>query len=275
MRKLTASILSHCKGESKINMDEEHNINPAPEGIGGYIFVSHSHNDLKKVRLIRNYLEDREIEPILFYLHCMKDGSQKDMEDLWNLIKREIDARDWVLYLDSESARKSEWVQNEIEYARQSKEGHIIQIDLNNGLEEIQNRIESVARAMRVYISYCKRDWKLALRLYGENAQGKTNLVEAIWLFSGMKSFRGAKDQELINHGQDFAKLELKYAYSKYKDAFYYPIATEDFNEKRKYYADWPDIASINNQPFLFHDEQDFPEIIQKIRKDLVRRLSE
>lgn len=47
--------------------------------------------------------------------------------------------------------------------------------------------------------------------IYGENAQGKTNLVEAIWLFSGMKSFRGAKDQELINHGQDFAKLELKY----------------------------------------------------------------
>lgn len=47
--------------------------------------------------------------------------------------------------------------------------------------------------------------------IFGENAQGKTNLVEAIWLFSGMKSFRGAKDQELISHGQEFAKLELKY----------------------------------------------------------------
>ena len=28
----------------------------------------------------------------------------------------------------------------------------------------------------------------------GENAQGKTNLLEGIWLFTGIKSFRGAKD---------------------------------------------------------------------------------
>lgn len=33
--------------------------------------------------------------------------------------------------------------------------------------------------------------------LYGENAQGKTNLLEALWLFTGGHSFRGAKDAEL------------------------------------------------------------------------------
>ena len=33
--------------------------------------------------------------------------------------------------------------------------------------------------------------------IYGENAQGKTNLIEAVWLFTGAKSFRGAKDSEL------------------------------------------------------------------------------
>ena len=27
--------------------------------------------------------------------------------------------------------------------------------------------------------------------IYGDNAQGKTNLVEGIWLFTGAKSFRG------------------------------------------------------------------------------------
>ena len=35
--------------------------------------------------------------------------------------------------------------------------------------------------------------------IYGENAQGKTNLIEAIWLFTGKKSFRGTKDTQLIN----------------------------------------------------------------------------
>ena len=32
----------------------------------------------------------------------------------------------------------------------------------------------------------------------GDNAQGKTNLLEAVWLFTGGRSFRGARDQELI-----------------------------------------------------------------------------
>ena len=29
----------------------------------------------------------------------------------------------------------------------------------------------------------------------GENAQGKTNLMEALWLFTGAKSFRQTKDK--------------------------------------------------------------------------------
>ena len=45
----------------------------------------------------------------------------------------------------------------------------------------------------------------------GENAQGKTNLLEAIWLFTGAKSFRGAKDAEFIKFGEEKAKLELKF----------------------------------------------------------------
>lgn len=43
--------------------------------------------------------------------------------------------------------------------------------------------------------------------IYGENAQGKTNLIEALWLFSGMKSFRGAKEAELISFGQKEAAM--------------------------------------------------------------------
>lgn len=47
--------------------------------------------------------------------------------------------------------------------------------------------------------------------IYGDNAQGKTNIIESIWLFSGSKSFRGAKDNELINFEKDFAKLNLTF----------------------------------------------------------------
>ncbi len=47
--------------------------------------------------------------------------------------------------------------------------------------------------------------------IFGENAQGKTNLLESIWLFSGFRSFRGSKDNELIKFGEDFLKSEIDF----------------------------------------------------------------
>lgn len=41
--------------------------------------------------------------------------------------------------------------------------------------------------------------------IYGHNAQGKTNLLEAIYLLGHLKSFRGARGQELINHTAETA----------------------------------------------------------------------
>ena len=42
----------------------------------------------------------------------------------------------------------------------------------------------------------------------GNNGQGKTNLLEAVWLLTGGKSFRGGKDAELIQREAPFAVLE-------------------------------------------------------------------
>ena len=42
----------------------------------------------------------------------------------------------------------------------------------------------------------------------GRNGQGKTNLLEAVWLMTGGKSFRGSKDAELIQRDQPFGSLQ-------------------------------------------------------------------
>lgn len=47
--------------------------------------------------------------------------------------------------------------------------------------------------------------------IYGKNAQGKTNLLEALWLFTGGHSFRGIRDSELTAFGQAEAKLKLDF----------------------------------------------------------------
>ena len=36
--------------------------------------------------------------------------------------------------------------------------------------------------------------------LYGDNAQGKTNILEALYLAGTTKSHRGSKDREIIRH---------------------------------------------------------------------------
>jgi len=43
---------------------------------------------------------------------------------------------------------------------------------------------------------------------YGNNGQGKTNLLESIYLLATMKSFKQAKNSELIAFGADFALLK-------------------------------------------------------------------
>ena len=35
--------------------------------------------------------------------------------------------------------------------------------------------------------------------LYGDNAQGKTNILEAIFLSATTKSHKGSKDREIVN----------------------------------------------------------------------------
>ena len=51
---------------------------------------------------------------------------------------------------------------------------------INNLLLENYRNIESL-----------KLDFESVNIIWGENAQGKTNLIEAIYLFTGAKSFRG------------------------------------------------------------------------------------
>ena len=47
--------------------------------------------------------------------------------------------------------------------------------------------------------------------IYGQNAQGKTNILEAIYLFARGKSFRAFKDKELIKFGCEQATLKLNF----------------------------------------------------------------
>lgn len=43
--------------------------------------------------------------------------------------------------------------------------------------------------------------------IFGDNAQGKTNFLEAVYYLTGVKSFRGVKDRDLVKLGEEAAEI--------------------------------------------------------------------
>ncbi len=69
--------------------------------------------------------------------------------------------------------------------------------------------------------------------LYGDNAQGKTNVLEAIFMCATTKSHKGAKDKEVINFNSDDAHITMYME----KDGEEYKIDIELRKEKSKIVA--------------------------------------
>ena len=126
---------------------------------GGYIFLSHSHDDIEKVRKIRNALEKDGFEPLCFYLKCLEDD-----DEIADLIKREIDAREWFVFVDSENARKSRWVTLEREYITRTNSKKIITVDVNDATA-VSAVLEKITHNLRIFLSYSLRDRAVAKKL--------------------------------------------------------------------------------------------------------------
>ena len=123
---------------------------------GGYVFLSHSHQDIQKVRQIRNAMEEAGFEPLCFYLKCLSDD-----DEIEGLIKREIDAREWFVYLDSPNARSSAWVAKERKYIESLGDKQIVTIDLESDTP-IREVSEKLIRGLRICIVSHPADEALA-----------------------------------------------------------------------------------------------------------------
>lgn len=60
-------------------------------------------------------------------------------------------------------------------------------------------------------IEKLKVDFENVNIIWGENAQGKTNLIEGLYLFSGAKSFRGVKDSQLVKFDCPQSRLKIEF----------------------------------------------------------------
>lgn len=66
----------------------------------------------------------------------------------------------------------------------------------------------------------------------GRNAQGKTNLIEAVWLCSGARSFRSTKDKRMIGDGEETLEIALSFKNSFRDQEISYRMARPNIKEK-------------------------------------------
>lgn len=121
-----------------------------------WVFLSHSNKDYEKVRQVRNLLEEQSFRPLMFFLHCLNDDDEID-----SLIKREIDCRTRFILCDSENARKSHWVQKEVEYIK-SQNRICETVDLSKSMDEILVSLQDFINKSRIFISYNREEFHLA-----------------------------------------------------------------------------------------------------------------
>lgn len=82
---------------------------------------------------------------------------------------------------------------------------------------------------LKNFRNYIEQEIKLEKGInlfYGNNAQGKTNIIESIFLCSMGKSFRARKEKEIINFEKEEAQIEIKYSKKDRDGKIKYTIGT-------------------------------------------------
>lgn len=130
---------------------------PIPNS-SAWIFVSHSHRDLEKVREIRNYLEKKGANPLLFFLKCLSDDDAR----LPELITEEIKARNFFILCDSPNAKASKYVPEEVALVEALDGKTKETIDLTQDIAPQLYKLDRLLKRATVFLSYAGQDHESA-----------------------------------------------------------------------------------------------------------------
>lgn len=125
----------------------------------GWVFLSHSSIDYENVKIVRNYLEENGFSALMFYLKCLEEDDKKD--NIQELLKWEINARNIFVLCDSRAAKKSEWVKWETDYVKKQPAKIYKEIDIDKLRYQKCTQLSILDDLMyraTLYFSYSSKD---------------------------------------------------------------------------------------------------------------------
>ena len=162
----------------------------------GWVFLSHSSRDYQDVKIVRNYLEKRGFSALMFYLKSLEDPSKKELTQ--KLIESEIIERNIFVLCDSQDARNSDWVQNEVNYVKRFPQKIYETIDMENirynqyrKYKEL-SKLKNLINLSSLFFSYVQED---------------REQVDSIFTFLNQNGFRVFKDTHSIEQGYNSSKI--------------------------------------------------------------------
>lgn len=153
-----------------------------------WVFLSHSHLDYEKVRLVRNFLEEEGFRPLMFFLKCLEKEKYNELTK--TLIKEEIDSRQRFILCQSDNSKGSDWVDFEVNHIKDRHRPYEV-VDLDWPESKIELRLKKFKERSTVFLSYPRRCQKLAMAINQE--------LKA-------REFRTFIDVDNIKEGVDYSK---------------------------------------------------------------------
>ncbi len=96
----------------------------------------------------------------------------------------------------------------------------------------------------------------------GENAQGKTNILEAVFLLSTMRSFKAGKEEMLIQYGKNSAEIELVFEKNKREQT----LKMELSSDSKKVFLDGRHLAKMRDAIGIFQSVLFTPDHLMMIK---------
>ena len=216
---------------------------------GCWIFLSHSSRDIEKVRMIRNEFEKYGQNPLAFHLKCLTTDTESGKQELDNLIKREIDAREWFVFCDSDSARLSEYVQMEMNYIINKSKKKIWSINMSKPIGEIRKTVEDICTKMKVFISFRPVEYPIAEMLRKELIERDFEVWEP-----------GRGDTHWKKHFRSAIKDAARYG-------FFVALITENYSESK--IMEWEVMQATKNGALIIPlvcGDAEIPEYMRHIK---------